>query len=454
MKAAIAPPQYKSQTFYKDGNTQDIIETILKVVKNYNIAAETKEFSKGFKATIKDMERLYWLVKDNIRYTEDPQGFQWIRTPARTWSDRNKGADCKSFTVFLVSIFQNLGLDYTIRFASYNPNKVIGHVYPLVKIGGKWIVMDAVWDYFNDEKDYTFKKDFKMSEIAVLSGVNRRNNIGMVLTRDIDNSLDEITQNLVIETKSITDNIPDFILMADGGDITQMTGGEFSRWLAAKQHPNFAAEIRQGLIMPSTPQSLVQFIYDTAGNNAPAFEIPFDVAELNRQTAQIGSIFSKVGDWFKSQWQKLMNWIFKDGLKKGAEFFLYIFSSPITNLIGMKKAKQLKVIEWMAKASGQSVDKYTQTLRAHIMEKNGGKTPETLLNEAAQSGTSKNQGWVSAVLAALPAVIEVIKKIAGLFKKNDAPSVEMGDGSDPSEYGSEWQNSLPPVDSTETGTDG
>lgn len=447
MKVAIAPPQYKSQVYHKDGNTKDIINTILNVVKNYNIASETAQFSKGFKATLKDIERLYWFVKDNIEYTEDPQGFQWIRTPARTWNDRNAGLDCKSFTVFLVSVFQNLGLPYMIRFASYSPNKVPTHVYPLVKIGGRWVIMDAVYDGFNIEKNYTFKKDFNMSEIAVLSGVNRQK-IGMVLYRGEQTTFDDTTQMLINEMKAVTDNIPDSILTVDGGDITQMTGGEFSRWLAAKSYsatPSVSSAIKQNLIYNDTPKEVVNFLNAAASNNEMAFVVPFDIEALNAQTAQIGSIFTKVGDWFKAQWAKLMNFIMKDGLKKSAEFFMYIYSSPITEKIRAKRDKQLKTLAWMAKAGGQNIDQYTATIRAHIMQKNGGKTPEQLL----MSGTKRGIGAISAIIAALPVVIDIIKKLAALFKKNDPPVVTAEDGSDPAEYASEWEKANAESDTTQ-----
>lgn len=446
MRAIIASPTMKSQVFIKDGNTSDIMNVILNVIKNYNISAETKEFSKGFKATYKDMERLYWFVKDNVEYREDPTGFQWIRTPARTWHDRNEGLDCKSFTVFMVSVFQNLGLPYIVRFASYSKSPTPTHVYPLVKIGNRWVIMDAVWDKFDSEKSFTHKKDFKMSEIAVLSGVKspasiKNSKIGMLL-RDSAVTVDFETQNLIAELTAVTDSIPDYIIESDGGDLTSMTGGEFSRWLAAKQYPEYAGTIRNGLISSSTPQSISQFIIDTAGNTAPAFPIPFDLSQFEGTTEgpYIQGVFSKIGDWFKNQWQKLVNFIFKDGLKKSAEFFMYVFAQrdKLTAILKTKQDKQNTTLSWMANASGQSLDQYKATIRSHIMTKNGGKTPETLLNEAAtKRNTLARQTWVSAVLAALPVVIDIIKKIATLFKKKDVPVVSAEDGSDLGEYGAE-----------------
>ena len=165
----IAKPKYKDELIFKDGDTDDIISVIVDTI-NDNNKHQTASFSKQFSPNKGGMLNLFEWVKFNIRYKEDKDGYQWVKSPARLFAEGI--GDCKSFTIFIVSVLENLGLKYIVRFASYSRDKQITHVYPIAILpNGERIVLDAVWGKFNSEKQYTYKKDYSMAQIYKLSGI-------------------------------------------------------------------------------------------------------------------------------------------------------------------------------------------------------------------------------------------------------------------------------------------
>ena len=146
----IRPAKNKETLRYEDGNTVDIQKVIFEVNSD-KIWKDTEDLSQRFEKTKSGLNDLWRFVKHKIRYQEDPDGFQYIKYPAKLWADR-KG-DCKSFTLFIVSVLQNLGIKYTIRFTSYKRgSEIVTHVYPVAHLDGEDIILDAVWYYFNSEK--------------------------------------------------------------------------------------------------------------------------------------------------------------------------------------------------------------------------------------------------------------------------------------------------------------
>lgn len=182
-----SPQRHADEVRHKNGNTADIIETVLYADKQS--AYYTKEFAATLKgAKIIDTCRNIWqFVKTQIPYVLDKRGYQWVKSPGRLWAE--KAGDCKSFSVFVGSCLQNLGIAYGFRFASYKPNDPTAtHVYVYVPQPGGEIIIDAVWDGpFNTQKVYSHKKDI-MSEVHYLGDVgffNRRRRQRQQLARQL-----------------------------------------------------------------------------------------------------------------------------------------------------------------------------------------------------------------------------------------------------------------------------
>ncbi len=168
-ESTIAAANNKCVIRTNDGVTEDIIREIIntdKVSRN-----DTKEFAKHLVGStpIQTLQNDWNFVKENIRYIVDPSGDQYVKTPARTWSD--KFADCKSYSIFLASLLKNQGFQFSYRFTSYGGTAIYTHVYIVVHLDGREIILDDVMPSFNSEKPYNFKKDINMTKIYNMSGI-------------------------------------------------------------------------------------------------------------------------------------------------------------------------------------------------------------------------------------------------------------------------------------------
>ena len=149
------------ETIFENGNTDDIISVILQA--DSQAGPFTEAFAPYLKGRgVKETAENAWsFVKANIRYRKDRVGHERVKSPAKLWADRE--GDCKSFSVFLGSIFKNLGITYRYRFAHY-PNgsgdRDVNHVFPVVFADGREIPVDAVADYFNHEEPYEYAVDY------------------------------------------------------------------------------------------------------------------------------------------------------------------------------------------------------------------------------------------------------------------------------------------------------
>lgn len=164
---SIANPKFEDIVVTENGNTQDIIDAVLEADK-YS-ADDTKEFSKQFKRTKVGLEKLWRYVRNEIKYKEDKFGFQWIQSPARL--NFTRVGDCKSKTIFVNSVLQNLDIPYKIRFISQNRRKIATHVYTIANLDGEEIIIDTVYREFNKEPQYTYKFDYDMTQISYLNGI-------------------------------------------------------------------------------------------------------------------------------------------------------------------------------------------------------------------------------------------------------------------------------------------
>ena len=153
------------------GTTKDIITEVLNTYQDtWHTTAELAETLK--RETEKDTCRaVFDFIINNVRYNEDPDGVQWIRTPARLLHDGE--GDCKSMAILSASILNNLRIPCFFRFVSFSKNHQITHVYTVTESG---IIIDPVeridgQPVFNYASQYTYKKDMNTTQISRLSGI-------------------------------------------------------------------------------------------------------------------------------------------------------------------------------------------------------------------------------------------------------------------------------------------
>jgi len=166
----IGKPDYNNNLNTAIGINSDIIKTIN---GNFNKAVEeTKKIAPQFLgANYLDTCKNIWdFLKTNITYKKDPTGFQLIKLPRRFLAEAS--GDCKSYSLFTAAVLKNLYPkdEIFLRYASYNNINIPTHVYTIIKIKDKKIIVDAVYNKFNKEKEYKYKRDYKM-KIYTLSGI-------------------------------------------------------------------------------------------------------------------------------------------------------------------------------------------------------------------------------------------------------------------------------------------
>lgn len=91
-------------------------------------------------------------VRDNVRYTRDPYGWEYIQTPPillagiADWMQKKTPrpiGDCDDMTTLSLSLMKAVGFPVIIKTVGYQPN-TYSHVYGLVMINNQWYPTDTV----------------------------------------------------------------------------------------------------------------------------------------------------------------------------------------------------------------------------------------------------------------------------------------------------------------------
>ena len=175
----IPRPDMIDDTIHEDGNTMDIIQTILMAdgFKSNMAAREMKAVSSELigENDYHTLMNVWEFVHDNIRYKADPRGHERIKSPSRLWHDRE--GDCKSFSLMIGSILRNYKtIGFSYRFVGYDRKlNDYTHVYVIAHMKNRPVVMDAVHTRFDEEVPYVLKKDYSMTQISHLHGISAPN---------------------------------------------------------------------------------------------------------------------------------------------------------------------------------------------------------------------------------------------------------------------------------------
>jgi hypothetical protein len=139
-------------TMYYRANTEDIISVIMHADKQAAVyttqfAAALKEKHGGnIKALLYDVWRF---LRHYVSYKAD-DGHQKIKSPAQLIKDGV--GDCKSYSVFIGSVLRNLSISYVYRYADYDQDNDVNHVYIVAyPPGSAPIIVDAVHTVFGEE---------------------------------------------------------------------------------------------------------------------------------------------------------------------------------------------------------------------------------------------------------------------------------------------------------------
>lgn len=152
--------------------------TLLKIGYNGDVVSCWQQCYEIFKNQPKDIlkqirmlsstdqkcQAIFQYLCDHVYYLLDPDGDQYIKSPARLIDDGC--GDCKSLTMFIAACLHCLGIPCIVRFVNFDGGSQYTHVYPVaVDEWGNEIIMDycevdedgiPLYDY---AREYEAKKD-------------------------------------------------------------------------------------------------------------------------------------------------------------------------------------------------------------------------------------------------------------------------------------------------------
>lgn len=201
-------------TFLGEGKTSFGLEQMKHWVLKYQ--NQTKKIANVLKGkTIPEtILNIKTFLYDHIQYSADGWD-QNLRSPNCSWQTRQKGIDCKSFSVFAMSILLNLnvkGIKFRKITQPTSPDNW-SHVYVVVNYNNKELIIDATVPY-NYEVTKVKQEDLKMEQNLPYYGLNAPQT-GLLVNRktfevakaldNFQNYLDKLEQKGV--SKTITDAI-------------------------------------------------------------------------------------------------------------------------------------------------------------------------------------------------------------------------------------------------------
>ena len=157
---------------YRNGDTEDIITTILRMDNEADryVNKEAAQCLRG-NGDYETMRNVWKFVKSNVKYRTDRQVKEVVKSPAALFN--LKSGDCKSFSISEAALLRALGFKgIRYRFASYGNSKEVTHVYIVAKMRGEDVILDAVHSQFDDEVQYTWKKDIPAVTGGKVSGIH------------------------------------------------------------------------------------------------------------------------------------------------------------------------------------------------------------------------------------------------------------------------------------------
>lgn len=461
----VPPPAAGAKIRKERFRTANIIDVVQDISVRY--VHETKRFSRQFSPDKQGLKKLYDWVDHNFRYREDPDGIQAVQTPA--YINKGRIGDCKSFTAFISTVLQNLGIDSYNRYAAYGTSDY-RHVYPVAILKGEEIPLDVVWKkqeggHFGGEKPYTKKKDIMAPGLYQLGNTRSYRSpfrdpareaaiigqLKMTLKdiQQLDASLPEYDRNNDVTRKSkgdLTRQVMEdrFLIMASINKGEPQIANQYRAAARAMSKGDMAA--LGSLKDDAFGRDVQKILADSLSQTQRAFEnftieIPDPVSgrvsgitinpalgtcelspELGGLFSGIGKFFKKVGDFFSKAFKKVVNWIFSGAGKAMGPFFIFHLLKGKNKVkspnIRRRMAAQEKTFNWVRRIGKFDENQLKGLAMNGILERTR-KTPEQI---AVEGGVPQiaGAGLVTVVIKAISFVVKVVEKIAGLFKRRGA----------------------------------
>ncbi len=122
----LIPAPINKKVLYKaDGSTRDIVKEVLQTYADS--LNQLKEFGQYFKCNtlLETCSTIWHFWKEKVKYKIDPEGVQWIKTPAAFWNaGHDPFGDCKSFAIACAASLHALDIKGAFRFVSFGDKKL------------------------------------------------------------------------------------------------------------------------------------------------------------------------------------------------------------------------------------------------------------------------------------------------------------------------------------------
>jgi hypothetical protein len=164
-----------------DTTTEKTVNQMHKIARRYRGQTE-KIADVLYHPTLSRRLRNLWnFLYNHVQFREDDEQAEQLRTPLRTWADRQQGVDCDCYSIFIGSVLHNWKDPFAFRRVDFGEGWQ--HVYVVVPkkrdlhaLRGSrtaYYALDPVVDRFNYEKPFKKKSDTTM-KLEMLSGLALR----------------------------------------------------------------------------------------------------------------------------------------------------------------------------------------------------------------------------------------------------------------------------------------
>ena len=160
MSKSILTPDFRSEVIKGKQDAFNIATQIKRAI--IESKEQSNSIAKKFvgQNDIDTCRNIYNWIRYNVRYQKEESSLQTSKTLARILHDKNKGNDCKHYTIICCSLLRSLNIPCKMRLISQNFYSVEPtHIYCIAKVNKKDIILDPCLSQFNVEAKYNYKYD-------------------------------------------------------------------------------------------------------------------------------------------------------------------------------------------------------------------------------------------------------------------------------------------------------
>ncbi len=173
-RGLIPAPDWHEEVVRRNATVDGTVGEMEKLIKS--CAWQTADLAKVLqgKNIYETCGKIWNFLFSHIKYREDDEGQEQLRTPALSWKLRtSRGIDCDDFSIFASTILYNLNIPHYLRIARYKGKDYFQHVYVIVPGTGKnYYTIDGVLDQYDTEKEPIETKDFLIMNKSNLNGID------------------------------------------------------------------------------------------------------------------------------------------------------------------------------------------------------------------------------------------------------------------------------------------